>query len=570
MQGRKIKPIRWDSLYLLVYICFEGLPFLAYLTPSCVMLFDILPKKSVRFRARQGALLLGVFGLLQVGSGTAFAQTPPTWESDIACIVHSHCGSCHRSGGIAPFGLSTYSQVKKQGIGVSLAVQSNHMPPWPAGEGQPHLAQSTALSAQEKQMLVDWVSQGMPAGDTTLAPPAPLPSSGFSIAQPDFVLTIPTYTVPAASSDIYRCFAVSNPTAFAQTLLGLEVVPGNRQIVHHVLVFYDPTGTPLQLDAADPAPGYASFGGTGSAQSKLIGAWVPGQEAYFTPPTTGFSVQGQGCYVLQVHYPQSASGQQDSTSLRIKLSPTPQRPLFIQSPLNHQQSLTNGPLVIPANQVKTFRALYTLPAPVTLFGATPHAHLVCTSLSAWAELPNGDSVPLIHIPKWDFHWQMTYPFKQAIVLPTGTKLRGKGTYDNTFNNPRNPNFPPQTVVAGEGTSDEMMLFYFHYSPRQAGDVGWVLDTADHRTHHLNCIPLSLGQEEAEGLAWSLAPNPSSGMPALVGANPREVLVLQNAWGQRVWQGLAEERDAWNTLPTGTYWLRSLDYLRGTLPWIKMP
>jgi hypothetical protein len=116
----------------------------------------------------------------------------------------------------------------------------------------------------------------------------------------------------------------------------------------------------------------------------------------------------------------------------------------------------------------------------------------------------------------------------------------------------------------------MMLFYFHYSPRQAGDDGWVLDTADHLAHHLNCIPLSLGQDEAEGLAWSLAPNPSSIMPALVGVSPGEILVLQNAWGQRVWQGLAEERDAWNTLPTGTYWLRSLDYLRGTLPWIKMP
>lgn len=525
-------------------------------------------RRSIRRMAAR-PFLLALLGTL-LGGHRAWAQSSPTWESDIACIVHSHCGSCHRSGGIAPFGLSTYSQVKKQGIGVSLAVQSNHMPPWPAGEGQPHLAQSTALTGQEKQMLIDWVNQGMPAGDTTLAPPPPLPSSGVAISQPDFVLTMPPYTVPAASSDIYRCFAFANPTAFSQTILGLEVVPGNRQIVHHVLVFYDPTGSPLQLDAADPAPGYASFGGTGSAQSKLIGAWVPGQGAYFTPPTTGFSVQGQGCYVLQVHYPQSAVGQSDSTSLRVKLSPTPQRPLFIQSPLNHSQTLTNGPLVIPANQVKTFRAVYTLQAPVTLFGATPHAHLVCTSLSAWAELPNGDSVPLIHIPKWDFHWQMTYPFKQAIVLPSGTKLRGKGTYDNTFNNPRNPNFPPQTVVAGEGTSDEMMLFYFHYSPRQAGDDGWVLDTADHLTHHLQCIPKSLEQGEQERLMWYLAPNPSSEVPDIQGTSPDEVFVLHNFMGQPVWQGRSGERDAWIHLPAGTYLLRSLEYLRGTLVWIKTP
>lgn len=534
----------------------------------------MLPPDSLHsFRPERSILKLKpvfVGAILLLTGHRLGAQSSPTWESDIACIVHSHCGSCHRSGGIAPFGLSTYTQVKKQGIGVSLAVQSNHMPPWPAGTDQPHLAQSTALSAQEKKMLVDWVSQGMPAGDTALAPPPPLPSSGVAISQPDFIFTIPPFTVPTATSDIYRCFAFANPTAFAQTILGLEVVPGNRQIVHHVLVFYDPTGTPLQLDAADPVPGYLSFGGTGSAQSKLIGAWVPGQGAYFTPPTTGFSVQGQGCYVLQVHYPQSAAGQQDSTSLRVKLAPTPQRPLYIQSPLNHSQTLTNGPLVVPANQVKTFRALYTLAAPVTVFGATPHAHLVCTSLSAWAELPNGDSVPLIHIPKWDFHWQMTYPFKEALVLPAGTQLRGKGTYDNTFNNPRNPNFPPQTVVAGEGTSDEMMLFYFHFSPRQTGDDGWVLDTADHLAHHLQCVPLSLGQSEEKDLAWSLGPNPSSSVPEIHGTYPDEIFILHNSLGQCMWQGRSEDRNDWLLLPHGTYWLRSLDYLRASLVWIKAP
>jgi len=507
---------------------------------------------------------------LSSGITTLQAQTSTTWEKDIACIVHSHCGNCHGSGGIAPFPLSSYHQVKKQGIGVKLAVQSNHMPPWPAGDGQPHLAQSKSLTTQEKQLLVDWVNNGMPAGDTSLAPPPPTATSGVVLTQPDFVLTIPTYTVPTSSNDTYRCFAVANPTAFSQTIKALEVVPGNRQIVHHVLVFYDPTNTPLQLDAADPAPGYASFGGTGSSQSKLIGAWVPGQEAYFTPPTTGFSVQGQGCYILQVHYPVSSVGQQDSTSLRVQLSPIPLRSLMIQSPLNHQQSLINGPLVVPANQVKTFRAQYTVPGAVTVFGITPHAHLVCTSLSAWAELPNGDSVPLIHIPKWDFHWQMSYSFREALVLPTGTKLKGKGTYDNTFNNPRNPNFPPQTVTAGEGTSDEMMLFYVHYSPRQAGDNGWILDTATHEAHHLGCIPASLGSEDQELDRWWLGPNPSATAPDVWGLYPGEVLEMRNSLGQVIWTGRMDDRSQWDVLPYGIYWLRSLDYLRNALPWIKTP
>lgn len=505
-----------------------------------------------------------------MGSASVYGQNVPTWEKDIACIVHSHCGNCHRSGGIAPFPLSTYHQVKVQGIGVKLAVQSNHMPPWPAGDGQPHLAQTNSLTAQEKQLLVDWVSNGMVSGDTALAPPPPTPSLGVLLTQPDFVLNIPTYTVPSSNSDNYRCFAVSNPTAFAQTIKALEVVPGNRNIVHHVLVYFDPTNTPLQLDAADPAPGYASFGGTGSGQSKLIGAWVPGQEAYFTPATTGFSVQGQGCYVLQIHYPSSAAGQQDSTSLRVQLSPTPLRSLHIQSPINHQQSLTNGPLVIPANQVKIFHALYTLPASVTVFGVTPHAHLVCTSLSAWAELPNGDSIPMIDIPQWDFHWQMSYGFREALVLPTGTKLRAKGTYDNTFNNPRNPNFPPQTVTAGEGTSDEMMLFYFHYSPRQLGDDGWILDTTTHKVHHLGCQPEHLNRLEHELPRWWLGPNPGTSTPEIWGLMEEERLELRNTWGQSVWTGTVGDRTKWDQLPTGIYWLRSLDYLRNALPWIKTP
>ena len=473
-----------------------------------------LPISAMRMKKlpQQPALrLLIALSLMPLAS--AVGQNGPTWSDDIACLVYSHCSSCHRTGGIAPFTLESYQDAQSNGLAMKLAVQSNSMPPWPAASNQGHLGFRKNLTWDEKALLMQWVDQAMPRGDSSSEPPAPSFASNFQIPNPDLVAEFDPYTVPASlATDIYRCFIVNNPLNGTNYLNEIEVIPGNGDAVHHVLLFWDNSGIPAQKDSADPGPGYTSFGGIGSNSAVLVGGWVPGQDKWVAPPGMGFWVPQGGVFVAQIHYPTDAAGKTDSTKVRLKFSPNLTRPYFMSPILDHGGTMTNGPLIIPANQTKTFHSQYTVGQDATIASILPHAHLLCTSMRALAIKPNGDTIPLIDIPQWDFHWQMNYRFKNLIKIPAGTVLHGWATYDNTAFNPNNPNSPPQMVTLGEGTTDEMMLFYFGYTAYQPGDETTVIDPSGHATHLGNCSMSHLSlAEDAHPQSWHPSPNPAHDM-----------------------------------------------------------
>jgi hypothetical protein len=190
----------------------------------------------------------------------------------------------------------------------------------------------------------------------------------------------------------------------------------------------------------------------------------------------------------------------------------------VNSILNYNRNMTDGPLRIPADSIKTFHEKFTVPANVTVLSVAPHGHLVCTSLKSFAVAPTGDTIPLIDIPRWDFHWQGEHSFQHPIKLTTGTKLWGIGTYNNSYTNPEAPQ-PLRLVTAGEATSDEMMLFFFWYLPYQAGDENILIDTTNHDAHYQNCVTTWLPDTTAAtGIrrvyadnAISIYPNPAQSM-----------------------------------------------------------
>ncbi|MEY2998927.1 MAG: hypothetical protein RLZZ02_736 [Bacteroidota bacterium] len=481
---------------------------------------------------------IGLFTFFGSCTGMAFGQSSPTWAEDVACLVYSHCSSCHRENGIAPFTLTSYQDAQANGLAMKLAVQSDHMPPWPAGPNQSHLGFRKNLTWDEKAVLEQWVNNGMPRGDSTQEPSTPVYTSSYQIPNPDLVAEFDTYTVPPSlTTDLYRCFIVNNPLSATHYLNEIEVVPGNGDAVHHVLLFWDNSGIPAQKDSADPGPGYTSFGGIGSNSAVLVGGWVPGQDKWVAPPGMGFWVPQGGVFVAQVHYPADAAGETDSTKVRLKFSPFLTRPYFMDAILNHGSTMTNGPLVIPANQSKTFHAQYSVPQDATVASILPHAHLLCTSMKALAVSPVGDTIPLIDIPQWDFHWQMNYRFKNLIKIPANSVLHGWATYDNTAFNPNNPNSPPQLVTVGEATTDEMMLFYFGYTAYQSGDENTVVDPNGHQPHHGNCGMVHLDDfEEPVSKPWAPFPQPAS---EVLQVNPPEdalYLEVVDASGRIVFRG----------------------------------
>jgi PKD repeat protein len=298
------------------------------------------------------------------------------------------------------------------------------------------------------------------------APAPPVYNDSTKLGTVDLSLQMQSYTI-TSGGDVYRNFVLNTGLTQTRYATAIEVIPGNPEIVHHVLVFMDTSNNAIN-------PG--SAGGTGSNASKLIYGYVPGADPYFAPPGTGFRFPPNTRIILQMHYALGSNSLSDATKINFKLTSTTQREISVNPILNHFTSLTNGPLSIPANQTKTFYEQATLPGNWTLLYAWPHMHMVGRNIISFATTttPN-DTIRFVNVPDWDFHWQMNYVFPNAVKLPNNSTLRARAFYDNTTNNINNPNSPPQNVTAGEGTGDEMMMVFFAYMPYQTGDENLIID-----------------------------------------------------------------------------------------------
>ena len=494
----------------------------------------------------------------------------PTWNQDISCIVYTHCTPCHHDGGAGHFSLTSYTDAALWRNEMKAATQVRYMPPWPPDPAYRALAHERRLSQEEIDMIAAWVDGGYPEGDPAAALPPPTYTDEPELVDAEISAIMEDFVIPPSSTDLYRCFVLSVDNPVDRFITALEVVPGNRSMVHHVLVFEDITGQARQLDQNDPGPGYTSFGGIGVPSAKLLGAWVPGQRTFHTAPGMGMRLRANADLVIQVHYPPTGDVEVDSTRVNLRMSSDASlRNLSIDPVLRHfSPILQNGPFVIPAGQVRTFHTRYTVPTNITATGVAPHAHLVCTSMRSYAVTPAGDTIRLIDIPRWDFNWQGFYDFRTPVFIPAGSQLHGFATYDNTVNNPRNPNNPPQTVTAGEATTDEMMLFYFAYTPGTPADTLIVVDDGSGPDYYFGCdAGVSVGQEEVTKEQWRVWPIPASEELFLEAPKAGTFWSLWDTMGRRVREGrIAAGVQALDrgVLSSGTYMLHVADELGRTV------
>jgi len=479
----------------------------------------------------------------------------PTWTDGIACIIYSHCTSCHNQNGIAPFSLMNYNDVFENRFSIAASVQAKSMPPFPASQEKRQYSHVNTLSEHEIDEIVDWVNNFAPLGDANNIPTAPTYSTGYQLQNPDFSGQIPTYTV-TSSNDVYRMFVIPVNNSTQQTIQSIEVYPGNREIVHHALVFQDTSSVPFTLDQNDPLPGYSAFGGTGSATSKLLSVYTPGQGAFNFAPNFGAVMLPNSYIIIQMHYPAGVSGQVDSTEVRLKYALPSLRNVTTVAALNHGLTLTNGPLFIPANTVRTFNNQVNNTINRTLTGIMPHMHLIGKSIKAYCVTPTNDTIHLIDIPEWDFHWQYFYQFQKPILLPAGSVIYGEAIYDNTINNPNNPNNPPQDVGLGEGTEDEMFLIYLNLSSYLPGDTNIVIDTSSHYPHDISCFEVT-GINTLNELNISLYPNPTNDLIYIKGLNSSCTTTIYNFEGKVLTTMENEINTPLNlqSLPKGIYYLK---------------
>jgi len=338
------------------------------------------------------------------------------------------------------------------------------MPPWKPVDANGVFENERTLTDQEIQTIVRWTETGMAEGAPSDLPEALRFPKDWTYNEPAVVVQPDeAYTLNPQGGEVYKCFTMPTNSAQDMNVRGLEVLPGNREIVHHVLLFVDRRGVSANLDAAEPGPGYTCFGGPGFTPDTALGGWVPGMMPQMFPLGTGVTVPAGSRIVMQVHYSPLAHLSHHSIP-GIPLDPDRTRiGLFLSSSPLRQISfvpVVNPFFLIPPGATRQLvTAITRIPQDVELNGITPHMHLLGREVLVEATFPNRTKKELIHITDWDFQWQAEYTFRQPILLPAGTVVTMQAWYDNSSDNPRNPSNPPIAVGWGERTTDEMCLTF---------------------------------------------------------------------------------------------------------------
>ena len=396
-----------------------------------------------------------------------FLSLAQNWSDNVAQIVYDKCTKCHHTGGIGGFSLMTYNETSAMATAIYDAVNQEHMPPWPPDNNYQQYVHDRALSASQKTTILDWITNGTPEGNAANTPPPPVYTNGALLGNGDLVVQMPTYMSKATTNDDYACFAVPTGLLQGRTIKSVEIVPGNQEIVHHALIYIDPTSA----EVTDSTGGNCAS--PGNSGTKLLVGYTPGATPMTLPSVAplklGFDLPANSQVYFAMHYPMGSYGQFDSTKVIFHFYPIGTTGVRM---ISAEPIIQNWSFSLPNNQITNVAAQYPnsggLPANVSVLSVFPHMHLLGQNIRSYAYNPSNvnDTVRFINIPNWDFHWQDFYFFKHVQKVPNGYKIKGEGSFLNTTGS---------TVTAGLNTSDEMFLVYFHFMLYQSGDENYDME-----------------------------------------------------------------------------------------------
>lgn len=378
------------------------------------------------------------------------AQAAPlTYHSRVSRIVQNHCQECHRAGGVAPFALETYAEVASHAGMVRKQVEKGAMPPWfavPTHPGPSPWANDRTLSARDKQDLLAWIESGKAEGDPADAPkPRQFPKD-WQIGIPDLVVSIPEpIEVKATGTMPYQNIFVETKFTEPRWVRAIEMRPTAREVVHHALVYVVP---PERLEKARKKGG-------DTGEGNFFAVYVPGNNVLDFPEGFAKLIPAGATLHFQIHYTPNGTATRDQTALGL---------VFAKTPPRHEVRVAavSAKLDIPPGD-PNYEARGKVPVPfdAKLLSFMPHMHLRGKAYRYELELPNHERTEVLNVPRYDFNWQLQYRLREPLDAPAGSFLRGTAHYDNSTNNPANPD-PTQRVKWGKQTDEEMMLGYFEY------------------------------------------------------------------------------------------------------------
>jgi hypothetical protein len=403
----------------------------------------------------------GSFACSSDGPGLRSDPTAPKYFEDVAPIIAGNCVGCHREGGIAPFPLTSYDQVRAHASEIADATAKRIMPPMPVdNSGQCNTyANARWLSDPEIALLGRWAKTGTAAGDPSKAPA--VPDAPASLMNPDAVLDMGVSYTPddASGHDDYRCFVVPSPVDARRYVTAYEALPGQQREVHHLIVYQPVSDTEATaahaLDDAASGDGYPCFGGPG-VNASPVAMWAPGGGVVHQPAGTGVPLAAHRDLIIQIHYNLDNGTAPDRTKVALAFATTP--------PISAQYlPMADFDMRLPPGQehVESTATVALAPGPFKIYGAMPHMHTLGKTMRVELE-DNGMNRCLVDVDRWDFHWQNAWWYSEPLTIekPQSLSIRcGFDTRDRT-----------DVVTWGESTRDEMCISYLYVTTSDKPDV----------------------------------------------------------------------------------------------------
>jgi hypothetical protein len=386
------------------------------------------------------------------------AHAQISYAETIAPILKERCVACHTPGGIGPWAMTRYEMVRGFAPMVREVIRTRRMPPWEVATDYPALHGDRALTVDEKRALVHWIEAGAPRGEgpDPLTEVEPI-SEEWALGEPDLILTSPPFTVPATGFVDYQFPAIPNPLDRDVWVRAVSIHPGDRKVVHHVLI-----GTTDEvIPEGDDRRFNAVFG-------NYLWGYAPGADYYEYPEGAGVLVRQGGQIHLQMHYTTYGRETIDETQIALYFHDEP--PEFHL----RQQVVMGTDLNIPAGEPRhRERGYFEFEREAEIYSLFPHAHFRGVATGFDLVYPDGRREGLLQVPRYDFNWQHTYTLEEPVTVPAGSRIVHTTVYDNSARNPANPD-PAKDVGWGLQSWDEMLYGGFFFR--------WTEGTAENPVH----------------------------------------------------------------------------------------
>jgi hypothetical protein len=388
-----------------------------------------------------------VLALVASSGASGDSKASLTFARDVAPIFYKNCVGCHRTGEIAPMSLLSYKEVRPWAKAIREKVANRQMPPWHPDAKYGQWENDRRLAQKDVDTIVAWVDGGAKEGDLKDLPAMPKFASGWQIGEPDLVLKMPDeFVVPAEGAVPYQYFAV--PTGFKEDryIQALEARAGNLSVVHHIVMYV--------RDPREATPrGQRRF----NIGDGILGALSPGMTPFIAKPGQAKLIKAGSQLIFQMHYTPNGTAAKDRSMVGLIFAKQP-----VEKVITTKAAFDTRFVIPPQATNHEVKAEYEFEQDSHIISLMPHMHLRGKDIVYRANYPDGRSEILLAVPKYNFNWQVYYYPAKPLAIPKGTRIEAVAHYDNSTNNPGNPD-PTMSVRFGEQTWDEMMNAFFDFT-----------------------------------------------------------------------------------------------------------